>query len=101
MGGSEGFPGLRTGERRGDRFAFGSLAILRSVVGPVYARAEVGGGRSSFASDRRTGTIPDVASGFVRGAEIGLTTATPLGPFLIGYGISSNDQWVFKIRLGS
>ena len=100
MGGSEGFPGLRTGERRGDRVAFASLAMLHRVVGPVYARAEVGGGRTSFASDRRTGTIPDVASGFVRGAEIGLTTDTPLGPFLIGYGISSTDRWVFKIRLG-
>lgn len=101
LGGSEGFPGLRTGERRGDRFAFASLAMLHRVLGPVYARAEVGGGRTSFASDRRTGMIPDVASGFVRGVEIGLTTDTPLGPFLIGYGMSSSDRWVFKIRLGS
>jgi hypothetical protein len=38
--------------------------------------------------------------GWVRGAELGLVTDTPLGPFSISYGIASTDRPVFKIRLG-
>ena len=38
--------------------------------------------------------------GWVRGAELGLVTDTPLGPFSIAYGIASTDRPVFKIRLG-
>jgi hypothetical protein len=101
MGGAEGFPGLRTGERRGDQLVFGSLTMLREIAGPIYARVEVGAGRTSFARDRVTGAVPDVARGFVRGIEVGLATDTPLGPFVIGYGISSTERSVFKIRLGS
>ena len=100
MGGSEGFPGLRTGERRGDRVAFASLVILRRIIGPVYARAEAGQGRTSFGSGAQTASIADAASGLVRGIEVGLTTDTPLGPFLIGYGVSSSERAVVKIRLG-
>ena len=100
MGGAEGFPGIRTGERRGDRFAFGSLAMLRRINGPVYARAEVGVGRTSFHVGSRTGQIENAADGSVRGLEVGIATDTPLGPFLIGYGISSSEHGVFKIRLG-
>ena len=100
MGGAEGFPGLRTGERRGDQLAFGSLTMLRRVSGPVYARAEAGVGRTSFSRDAMIGTAASLARGVVRGVEVGLTTATPLGPFMIGYGISTSDRAVFKIRLG-
>ena len=41
------------------------------------------------------------AEGWVSGGEAGLTTDTPLGPFLIGYGIATTDRPVFKIRLGN
>ena len=101
MGGPEGFPGLRTGERRGERFAFGSLAMLARLVGPLYARVEAGAGRTSFAPGRQAGIGSDAARGLVRGIDIGFTTDTPLGPFLIGYGHASTDRGVFKIRLGS
>ncbi len=100
MGGAEGFPGIRTGERRGDRLAFGSLTMLRRITGPVYARAEAGIGRTSFSRDGLQGPVADVGDGIVRGVEVGLTTDTPIGAFLIGYGISSTDRAVFKIRLG-
>jgi hypothetical protein len=74
--------------------------MLRRVSGPVYARAEAGVGRTSFSRDVVTGTATSVARGIVRGVEVGFTTDTPLGPFMIGYGISSTDRAVFKIRLG-
>jgi predicted acylesterase/phospholipase RssA len=101
LGGPPGFPGLRTGERRGDQFIFASLALLRRISGPLYARAEVGRGRTALTRARHPEMFSTTATGWVTGGEIGLTTDTPLGPFLIGYGLSSNDRPVFKIRLGS
>jgi hypothetical protein len=101
LGGPQGFPGLRIGERRGDQFAFASLAILRRIRGPLYARVEVGRGRTALAHAWRPEMLAAAASGWVSGGELGLTTDTPLGPFLIGYGLASTDRPVFKIRLGN
>ena len=101
LGGPHGFPGLRAGERRGDQFVFASLALLRRIRGPLYARAEAGRGRTALARARHAEMFSTTASGWVTGGEIGLTTDTPLGPFLIGYGLASNDRPVFKIRLGN
>ncbi len=100
LGGSDGFPGLRVGERRGDQFAFGAVALLQRIAGPIYARAEVGGGRTANARPRSPDLVAGIGSGWVSGAELGFTTDTPVGPFVIGYGIASNGRSVFKIRLG-
>lgn len=100
MGGSEGFPGLRTGERRGERFAFGSLAVAHPFVGPLYLRIEVGAGTTSFSPGQGAALIPDVATGSVQGGEVGLAVDTPLGPLLVGYGASTTDRAIIRIRLG-
>ena len=101
LGGPQGFPGLRTGERRGNRFALGSLAILHRIAGPLYARAEVGGGWSSLAHSRRIELVEGAGDGSVHGAELGLATNTPLGPVLVGYGLANTGRGVLKIRLGN
>jgi predicted acylesterase/phospholipase RssA len=101
LGGSQGFPGLRTGERRGDQFVFASLAVLRRIRGPLYARAEVGRGQTLLARLRHPEMFSAAASGSVAGGELGLMADTPLGPFAVGYGAASNDRPVFKIRLGN
>ena len=101
LGGAHGFPGMRTGERRGDQLAFASLAVLRRIRGPLYARAEVGRGRTTLARARHPETLTAAASGWVSGGELGFTADTPLGPFLIGYGLASTDRPVFKIRVGN
>jgi predicted acylesterase/phospholipase RssA len=101
LGGVRGFPGLRTGERRGDRVAFASLAVLRQLRGPLYARVEAGHGRTVLADVWRPEATADAATGTVSGAEIGLAADTPFGSFLLGYGVASNGRPVFKIRLGS
>jgi predicted acylesterase/phospholipase RssA len=101
LGGPQGFPGLRIGERRGDQFAFASLAVLRRIRGPLYARGEVGRGRTAFAHARHPEVLSTAATGWVSGGEVGLMADTPLGPFLIGYGLASNERPVFKIRLGT
>ncbi|MDQ3996516.1 MAG: patatin-like phospholipase family protein, partial [Gemmatimonadota bacterium] len=101
LGGPHGFPGLRTGERRGDQFAFGSLAALRRVRGPLYFRAEIGRGRTELARTRHPEVLSAAARGWVSGGEAGLAADTPLGPFVIAYGVANNDRPVFKIRLGN
>jgi predicted acylesterase/phospholipase RssA len=101
LGGPHGFPGLRVGERRGDQFAFASLAILRRIRGPVYGRVEIGRARTAIVHAVNRELLAAAGEGWVSGGEIGLTTDTPLGPFLIGYGIATTDRPVFKIRLGN
>jgi NTE family protein len=101
LGGAHSFPGLRTGERRGSRIASGSLAMLHRVAGPIYASIEVGGGWSSYEGARRAQVVDDAATGSVFGAELALSSDTPLGPFTIGYGVSSTGRGVFKIALGN
>lgn len=101
LGGPHGFPGLRPGERRGDQFAFASVAALRRIRGPVYARAEVGRGRTALVRARHPEMFLTAGSGWISGGELGLTADTPFGPFLIGYGLASNDRPLFKIRLGN
>ena len=100
MGGAEGFPGLRTGERRGERFAFGALAIAQPLVGPLHLRIELGAGTTSVAPGPGTSLIPNVATGAVQGGEVGLAMDTPLGPLLIGYGTATTDRSVIRVRLG-
>ena len=100
LGGAAGFPGLRIGERRGERFAFATLAVAQRLAGPVYLRAEAGAGTTAFAPGEGTALIPRAAAGPVQGGEIGLSIDTPLGPFLLGYGISSTARGIARVRLG-
>jgi len=100
LGGARGFPGLRTGERRGDRFAYASVAVLHPVAGPVYFRGEVGSGTTSYDDTRLPLVVAGAASGWVHGAEVGFAMGTLLGPLHVGYGAASNGRPVFKIQLG-
>ena len=101
LGGAQGFPGLRTGERRGDRTGYAAVAAMRRIDGPFYARAEAGVGRSMLADPRQPALPSGTGSGWVEGVDLGLITATPLGSFSISIGAASNARTVFKISLGS
>jgi predicted acylesterase/phospholipase RssA len=101
LGGEEGFPGLRTGERRGDRVKFGSVAFLKRLFGPVFARCEVGSGQSFYATAPLADSTARGATGRVTGVESGFATDTPVGQFYIGVGAASNGRQVFKLRLGN
>lgn len=101
LGGSHGFPGMRLGERRGDQFAFASLAVLRRIRGPLYGRIEIGRGRTALVRAAHPEVVAPAAQGWVSGGEAGLTADTPLGTFTIGYGLATTDRSVFRIRLGN
>jgi hypothetical protein len=100
LGGEEGFPGLPTGERRGERMGFASVAFLKRTFGPVYVRCEVGGGQSFYATAPLADSTARGAAGRVTGVESGFATDTPVGQLYIGVGAASNGRQVFKLRLG-
>ena len=101
LGGSRGFAGLRTGERRGDRVASVSLAALRSVYGPFYLRAEAGAGYTALEHSRPFEGLEQMGHGWVQGVELGIASDTPFGSFSIGVGVATTDRPVFKVSLGS
>jgi hypothetical protein len=101
LGGARGFPGLRTGERRGDRVASASLTLLRSLAGPFYVRAEAGAGYTSLEHARSFEGLEQMARGWVQGVELGLASNTPFGSFSIGVGVATTDRPIFKVSLGS
>lgn len=101
LGGAQGFPGLRTGERRGDRVASVSLAVLRSVYGPLYLRIETGAGYTAPERLRPFNGLDEMGRGWVQGAELGVVSNTPFGSFSIGIGVATTDRPIFKVSLGS
>ena len=100
LGGPLGFPGLRTGERRGDRMAFGSVSAMRAFVGPFYLRGEAGAGYTELAHTRPVDGMAAAGRGWVQGLELGIASDTPFGPFTVGFGVATTDRPVFKISLG-
>jgi NTE family protein len=96
LGGSAGFPGLMTGERRGDRAAFVSAAVSHALIGPLYWRVDVGRGKTRLLGD----SLGAQARGWITGADAGLAADTPLGPLTISYGVSTDSRRVFRLRLG-
>jgi hypothetical protein len=101
LGGERGFPGLRTGERRGDRAASLSLAVLRRIPGPFYLRAATGAGYTALDHSRPFSGLTQMAHGWVQGVELGVASDTPFGSFSIGAGVSTTVRPVFKVCLGS
>ena len=101
LGGAEGFPGLRTGERFADSFRMASLAAMYPVLGPVYLRVEGGVGRTDLSRARRAELWQGMATGSVSGVEAGLAADTPLGPVMFSFGRASSGRTMFKIRFGS
>ena len=100
LGGPGGFPGLMTGERRGDRMAFASIALSRQLVGPLYWRFDAGRGWTSLVGAPVTSSATPQAEGWVTGADVGIASDTPLGPLTISYGVSTGGRGVFKLRVG-
>lgn len=94
LGGTDGFPGLQIGERRGDREALVQVQSILRVLGPVGARLLLAAGRSAVG-----GGLLD-QEGWLAGARIGVGAKTPIGPVLFEYGFASNGRRAAFIRVG-
>lgn len=95
LGGDAGFPGLRIGERRGDRMALAGLLVRRPLVGPVAVLAELDAGTTAWGGR----TVP--ANGWLGGGALGVQVNTPLLPVRVTYGRATNGRGTLFIRVGS
>ncbi len=94
LGGWDGFPGLRIGNRRGDRESMAEVDGTRTIVGPVQVRVEVATGQSATGGP----AIPTAA--WLVGVRGGLGAATPFGPVRAEYGVTDRGQRSLVVRLG-
>ena len=94
LGGSDGFPGLHLGERRGDREAFASTLLTYPFVGPVLIRIELAGGSTAMGGTALPGR------GWLFGARGGLGLETPVGPVHADYGYNSLHRGAVVVRVG-
>lgn len=110
LGGDEGFPGLRLGERRGDRELSTSLAASVRVVGPLRFRVTGALGRTAFGDVGAAVESVDergfrgggffAADGWLAGVRAGFASETPLGPVRAEYGWNDDGRTALLLRLG-
>jgi hypothetical protein len=93
-GGYDGFPGLHSGEARGDREVTLALDVVRPLVGRLSARAMLAAGRTSDGGPF-FGQWP-----WLVGARAGLNLDTRLGLVRLEYGLATEDHRAFFIRVG-
>ena len=94
LGGEEAFPGLRYGERRGDREVMGALLVSHPLRGPVVLRVEGAAGRVAAGG----ALVGD--DGWLAGVRAGLGAETPVGPVRFEYGFASDGREAVFVRLG-
>jgi NTE family protein len=94
LGGTDGFPGLHIGERRGDRELMTGLGLTFPLIGPLAGRVEVAAGRTAFGGS----LLGD--DGWVGGVRAGIGAETPVGPVRFEYGYSTEDRGAVLVRLG-
>jgi len=94
LGGLEGFPGLRIGERRGDREAAAGVIGKYPLVPPVHVILEIAWGRSASGG----GLLDD--GGWLLGGRVGLGADTQFGPISVEYGANDRDRDLLVVRLG-
>ncbi len=94
LGGTDGFPGLHVGERRGDREVYARVQSAWQLKGPVALRMLVAAGRSA------NGGSLFAQEGWLAGIRLGAGAETPIGPVAFEYGFASNGRRAAFIRVG-
>jgi predicted acylesterase/phospholipase RssA len=94
LGGSDGFPGIRIENYRGDREAMVGLDAARRIFGPVAIRLEVASGQTT------TGGPAFPTAPWLVGVRGGLGADTPVGPVRAEYGGTDRGQRSLFIRAG-
>jgi predicted acylesterase/phospholipase RssA len=95
LGGTEGFPGLSLGERRGSREALTGLRLQYALGSGLFAEASGQGG----ATDGEGGAIPHAR--WLLGGRIGFGVDTPVGSLRLAYGRNSLGRGSVFVRVGS
>lgn len=115
LGGPDGFPGLRPGERPGDNELFTSLTASHQFLGPLDLRLTAAFGRTAYgATVVRDDTHPlgqihpgyhtsgEIVGtgGWLLGGRIGLGAETPLGPVRLEWGVNDRGGRQLFLRVG-
>ena len=93
-GGFDGFPGLHTGERRGDRELMAALDLQRPVAGKLSLRALVATGRTANGGGLLS------ANRWLAGVRAGLNLDTSFGLVRLEYGVATGRHRALLIRAG-
>lgn len=94
LGGSDGFAGLRIGERLGRAEAFASMDASRAVLGPVRLQLTLMGGQVT------TDVARPLDGAWLAGARVGLGAETPIGPMRVQYGVNGDRRTQWYLRAG-
>jgi NTE family protein len=94
LGGTDGFPGLHIGERRGDREVMVGVGFSFPLKGPLAGSIEIAAGRTAVGGSLLS------ADDWVGGARVGIGADTPVGPVRFEYGYSTEDRGAVLVRLG-
>lgn len=95
LGGSDGFPGLHLGERRGDREVSVRLGASHPMAGPLRAHLELAAGQTA------TGGPVFPQSRWPVGARVGVGIDTPVGPIRVEYGRATDHRGMVFARVGT
>jgi hypothetical protein len=94
-GGVDGFPGLSSGEGRGNREVTLAMDASHPVAGPLSFRALVAAGRTAGG-----GALLD-GSGWLAGARAGLNLTTRFGLLRLEYGVATGGHRAIFVRVGN
>lgn len=94
LGGSEGFAGLRIGERLGRAEASAAVEVSRAMMGPVRMQLTLMGGQVSVDPAR------PLDGAWLGGARVGVGADTPIGPVRAQYGVNGDRRSQWYLRVG-
>jgi NTE family protein len=94
LGGTDGFPGLNIGERRGDREALAGMLLTKRLFGPVELRLSGVMGKTAVGGP----TLP--RGRWEPGGRVGFGADTPIGPIRAEYGVSRGGRNGVFLRIG-
>jgi NTE family protein len=94
LGGSEGFAGLRIGERLGRAEASAAVDVSRAVMGPVRLQLTLMGGQVAGDPSR------PLDGEWLAGARMGVGADTPIGPVRAQYGMNGERRSQWYLRVG-
>ena len=100
IGGINSFPGLERQQLRGTSYWVSGTSYNRKLgdIQRLFGQALYGGLR--LTAGDVGGRIDDVDDGTIFGAAISLSGRTPVGPFLVSLGGTSNGFWELQFAFG-
>lgn len=100
LGGIRSFPGLERQQLRGTDYWLGGLHYNWKLadIQSLFGQALYGGVRLTSAGVANR--ADEVREGAINGIALSLGGRTPLGPFLVSFGVTDNNFWEMQLAIG-